>query len=152
MVTTARTRDWKALLLSLCEERRGSLGRGVEAYRFASSGGLLYTDTGIRIVRTGDEIVLTAHVEVLPRSDRRWKTRLALSDWAALRLALHSVRFWHRPEWKTKWVMLDGFYWTIEGLRGRRSHAAHGSCPEDGPVLELGHLYHRLAGIQAGRA
>jgi hypothetical protein len=127
---------WEALLQSLCEERRGSLGRGIEAYQFTSCGGLLHTDTAIRVVRAGDEIVLTAHLEVLPQPDRRWTKRLTLSDWAALRLALHRARFWHRSEWKTKWVMLDGYYWTVEGLRGRRCHAAHGSRPEDGPVFE----------------
>jgi hypothetical protein len=112
----------------------------------------LHTDTAIRIVRSGEHIVLTAHVEVLTRPDRRWTKRLTSGDWAALRLALHKARFWHRSKWKTKWVMLDGYYWTIEGLRGRRCHAAHGSRPEDGPVFELGRLFHRLAGIHAGRA
>jgi hypothetical protein len=140
------------VLQSLCEERRGSLGRGIEAYQFASSGGLLHTDTAIRIVRAGEQIVLTAHLEVLLRPDRRWTKRLTLGDWTTLRLALHRARFWHRAEWEVERVMLDGFYWTIEGLRGRRCHAAHGSRPEDGPVYELGRLFRRLAGIQAGRA
>ena len=100
----------------------------------------------------GDQVVLTAERREWPYWDRHWTKQLTLRDWATLQSALNKARFWHRTDWKVKWVMLDGFYWTIEGLRGRRLHAAHGSRPEDGPVFELGRLFHRLAGNQAGRA
>jgi hypothetical protein len=135
-------------LREFCEEPLDALGRNAEAYQFTSSGGLLESKTAIRIVRVGERILLTAHEKLWLESDRRWTKKLMLTDWGAMQEALQKANFWTTTE-LTGVPMLDGMWWTIEGLRGGRSHAARGSQPVEGPEFELGSLFWRLAGLPA---
>jgi len=53
-------------------------------------------------------------------------------------------------EWKGV-PMLDGVWWTIEGLNGGTYHSAGGSLPDEGPVLELGARRARRAAKRSPR-
>jgi len=133
-------------LRRLCEEHREALGRGAQAYQFTTHASLSGNETTIRIVRLGNEVILSVDATLwIPKVVKRnWTKQLTTADWQDLQAAIRKANFWRLAEWRGL-PMLDGVWWTIEGLNGGSYHSAGGSLPDDGPILEIGEVFSRLA-------